>query len=163
EPFRAGVRRYLEAHANGNATTKDFLAAIGAAAGKDVAPAFASFLDQPGLPAVRIEADCSAGAKLRLAQERFVPAGAHDVPPRRAPPRRWRRPRGRAAGPGRGLAPPPPPPRRAERRGRARRLPRLGRRQRRQRRLLPAALHARRAARARRPRRIARPRREAGA
>src|SRR5438270_8903124 len=52
EKFRAGVHRYLTAHADGNATAKEFLAAISTDAGQDVAPAFSSFLDQAGLPLV---------------------------------------------------------------------------------------------------------------
>jgi alanyl aminopeptidase len=88
ETFRAGVRRYLEGHAHRTATTDDFLAAISAAAGRDVKPAFASFLDQPGLPAVRAEAVCGGGAaKVALAQERFAAAGAPA-----AAPARWRIP-----------------------------------------------------------------------
>jgi alanyl aminopeptidase len=89
ERFRAGVRRYLEGHAHRTATTDDFLAAISAAAGRDVKPAFTTFLDQPGLPVVRAEAVCSGGtAKVALAQERF--AAAAGAPG--AAPARWRIP-----------------------------------------------------------------------
>ena len=79
--FRAGVKKYLETHAFKNATTTDFVAAISAAAGRDVAPSFASFLDQPGLPAVNAEVKCSVGGKARilLTQERYVAAGAATV------------------------------------------------------------------------------------
>ena len=46
---------YLTKHANGNATADDFVAAIaGAAARPDVAPAFKTFLDQPGAPLVDV-------------------------------------------------------------------------------------------------------------
>jgi len=84
EPFRAGVHRYLEEHAHKNATTADFVAAISAAAGRDVAPAFSGFLDQPGLPVVSAEAVCAGGkAKVTLAQERFVGAGATGMKPER--------------------------------------------------------------------------------
>jgi alanyl aminopeptidase len=78
ETFRKGIRRYLEAHAHGNATSKDFLAAIDAAAGKAVSPAFSTFLDQPGVPIVKAELACDAGKppRLTLAQERFLPAGS---------------------------------------------------------------------------------------
>src|SRR5262249_50119670 len=48
--FQAGIRAYVHARVDGNATVDDFLGAIGAAAGRDIAPAFHSFLDQPGLP-----------------------------------------------------------------------------------------------------------------
>lgn len=78
ETFRKGIRRYLQAHAHGTATSNDFLAAIGAVAGKAVAPAFSSFLDQPGVPLVHAELKCDAGKppRLALAQERFLPAGS---------------------------------------------------------------------------------------
>ena len=76
EAFRKGVRRYLEEHADSNATAKDFLAAISADAGKDVAPAFSTFLDQPGLPLLEAKVSC-AGEKgtLQLSQSRYLPLG----------------------------------------------------------------------------------------
>jgi alanyl aminopeptidase len=77
EAFRKGVRAYLDRHAWGNATAADFVSALGAAAGRDLAPAFATFLDQTGAPLVTAELACQGGAaKARLRQERFVPAGA---------------------------------------------------------------------------------------
>jgi alanyl aminopeptidase len=83
EVFRAGVRRYLNEHAYGNATAADFLAAVSAAAGRDVAPAFSTFLDQPGVPLVSGEVKCGQGgegARLALAQRRFLPLGSPAVP-----------------------------------------------------------------------------------
>jgi len=77
--FRQGVHDYLVAHANGNATSADFVAAMAKAAARDVAPVFASFIDQPGIPSVDVRLDCAAGAPpaVLLEQHRFVPAGAH--------------------------------------------------------------------------------------
>ncbi|MFP2930564.1 M1 family aminopeptidase, partial [Pyxidicoccus sp. 3LG] len=62
EAFQQGVRRYLEAHARGTATTGDFFHALSAAAGRDVAPAFSTFLDRPGVPRVAMELQCPTGA-----------------------------------------------------------------------------------------------------
>jgi alanyl aminopeptidase len=77
--FRRGVQRYLREHADGNATARDFLAAISAEAGKDVAPAFSTFLDQPGLPLVTAKATCAAGkGRVELSQARYVPLGAEN-------------------------------------------------------------------------------------
>ncbi len=78
EAFRKGIRHYLEAHANGNATSSDFLAALAAEGGKEIAPSFASFLDQPGAPVLSVELACEAGKTpaLRLAQKRFLPLGS---------------------------------------------------------------------------------------
>jgi alanyl aminopeptidase len=83
EKFRTGVRRYLSEHADGNATAADFLAAVSAAAGRDVAPAFSTFLDQPGVPLVSAELKCGQGAepgKLALSQRRFLPLGSPAAP-----------------------------------------------------------------------------------
>jgi alanyl aminopeptidase len=77
ETFRRGIQRYLQVHADGNATARDFLAAISEAAGRDVAPAFDTFLDHPGVPRVQASVRCGAGgATLELAQDRWLPAGS---------------------------------------------------------------------------------------
>lgn len=76
DTFRVGVRAYLAAHAHGNATTAEFLAAITAKAGTDVSAPFSSFLDQVGTPLVTAELQCTGSAsKLLLSQQRFVPVG----------------------------------------------------------------------------------------
>ncbi len=81
EIFRRGVEGYLARYRGGNATTAQFLAAIGEAAGKDVVPAFNSFLDQAGVPLVRVALDCSGGApRIALSQSRFLPPGAPPSP-----------------------------------------------------------------------------------
>jgi len=83
DTFRAGVRRYLSEHAYGNATAADFLAAESAAAGRDIAPAFSTFLDQPGVPLVLGEVKCGEGgepSRLTLAQKRFLPLGSPAAP-----------------------------------------------------------------------------------
>jgi alanyl aminopeptidase len=77
--FRAGVRRYLEGHAYGNASARDFLAAISEPGGRDPVPAaFSTFLDQPGFPLLTVALDCQRGrtARLRIAQERYRPRGS---------------------------------------------------------------------------------------
>ena len=77
EPFRKGVKRYLTEHADGNATAAEFLAAISAESGKDVGPAFSSFLDQGGLPLLSMKVACEGGkGKLQLSQSRYLPLGA---------------------------------------------------------------------------------------
>jgi len=76
EKFRKGVQLYLKQHAWGNATAADFEAGISAAAGHDIAPAFDSFLNQPGFPEVSVTLDCSAKPKLRLSQKRLLPLGS---------------------------------------------------------------------------------------
>ncbi len=79
EPFRRGIRRYLSDHAWGNATAGDLWAALSTASGTDIGPAMASFLDQPGVPVVSVEA--LAGGKVRLRQERYLPFGVENPDP----------------------------------------------------------------------------------
>jgi len=78
DTFQRGIRQYLEQHANSNASSTDFLAAISQAAGKDIAPAFSTFLDEPGVPLVSVTLRCDRGKKptLLLQQERFLPVGS---------------------------------------------------------------------------------------
>jgi alanyl aminopeptidase len=77
EKFQAGVQNYLRAHANGNATASDFLAAISEATGQNVAPAFDTFLDQSGVPEVTVQLSCGGKRppSLQLSQQRLLPVG----------------------------------------------------------------------------------------
>ncbi len=71
--FRAGLRRYLSAHAWGNATAADLFAALAAESGRDVGASLGSFLDQAGLPLLSASLRCDArGPRLSIRQERFL-------------------------------------------------------------------------------------------
>jgi aminopeptidase N len=75
--FRDGLRRYMAAHAFGNATTADLWRALQDATGKPVASIAASFTEQDGVPLVIAETRCEGKTqRLTLQQERFaiVPA-----------------------------------------------------------------------------------------
>ena len=75
--FQRGVRRYMRTHAHGNATAKDFLAALSAEAGQDVSGVLGSFLDQGGAPLVTTRLDCSGKVPVvKLSQRRFLPVGS---------------------------------------------------------------------------------------
>ena len=89
--FQRGVRRYLREFAWKNATASDFVAAISAEAGRDVAPAFSTFLDQAGVPLVTVSLDCPAGKPpvVSLAQSRYLPAGSQG---QAGPAQRWQMP-----------------------------------------------------------------------
>jgi alanyl aminopeptidase len=76
EKFRKGIQLYVKQHANGNATAADFEAAISAAAGRNIAPSFDSFLDQAGVPEVSATLDCTSKPTLKLAQKRLLPIGS---------------------------------------------------------------------------------------
>jgi peptidase M1-like protein/ERAP1-like protein len=81
EVFQRGIRDHLTAHAWGNATSTDFVASISKAAGKDLAPAFATFLEQAGTPEITATTTCEAGKPaVALAQRRYLPPGAAAPP-----------------------------------------------------------------------------------
>jgi aminopeptidase N len=76
--MRDFLRTHVRKHAWKAATSEDFAATLSEAAGPDVARAFRSFIDQPGAPRISAEFQCKPGAptRLKLSQERFVPAGS---------------------------------------------------------------------------------------
>ena len=78
--FREGVQLYLKQHAWGNATASDFEAAMSSVAGQNVAPAFNSFLDQPGVPEVSVALKCGAQPSLDVTQKRSLPVGSQAKP-----------------------------------------------------------------------------------
>ena len=49
-------------------------------AGKNVAPAFNSFLDQPGVPEISVALKCGTKPALELAQKRSLPIGSQAQP-----------------------------------------------------------------------------------
>ncbi|HVX66058.1 MAG TPA: M1 family aminopeptidase [Bryobacteraceae bacterium] len=83
ETFRKGVQGYLKKHADGNATAADFLAALSAAAGRDIAPSFSTFLDQAGVPLLTAELKCGAGKTpvVAVSQRRALPLGSKPPAP----------------------------------------------------------------------------------
>jgi alanyl aminopeptidase len=78
ENFQRAMHNYLEAHAFGNATTQDFLAALGAASKPEYATAFQTFLDQTGVPEMRTTLACTTGktAVVHVEQQRLLPVGS---------------------------------------------------------------------------------------
>jgi cytosol alanyl aminopeptidase len=85
DKFQQGVQDYLRAHAYGNATSADFFAAISKATGQDVAPPFATFLDQSGVPELTVQLSCDKGKTpaLSMSQQRLYPLGASATTERR--------------------------------------------------------------------------------
>ena len=73
DAFRKGVLQYLAAHEWKNATAADLWGALARSAGKDVGGMLATFLDQPGVPLVSV--DAIDGARVRLSQQRFANHG----------------------------------------------------------------------------------------
>ncbi|HEU4407591.1 MAG TPA: M1 family metallopeptidase [Polyangiaceae bacterium] len=89
-PFQAGLKAYLGAHAHGNATSGELLAALEQASGKPVGAVASSFLDRPGVPLVRAKLECKGGpARVLLRQS---PLAAPPAPPGEGPAPPWRVP-----------------------------------------------------------------------
>ena len=78
EAFRSGVLDYVARHAWGNAVGEDLWQALDAASGEQVSSVLASFLEQPGLPLIRVEPE--PGGRLRLRQQRFTTFGVELEP-----------------------------------------------------------------------------------
>ena len=77
EAFRDGIRAYLRAHREGNATARDLFAALGESAGRDVQSAFDTFVGQSGVPLLSAELSCDEGAAtVKLTQSRFLPVAS---------------------------------------------------------------------------------------
>lgn len=73
--FGDGVRRYLQRHEWGNATGRDFIAAL-AADDPQLGPAFESFVEQAGIPRVAVALVCEGAPYLRLSQSPFRVLGS---------------------------------------------------------------------------------------
>ena len=72
ETFRAGVNLYLKEHAYGNATAADFWGAMARASKKPIDEIMPTFVLQPGVPYVGVEAKCEGGnTTLKLSQKRY--------------------------------------------------------------------------------------------
>jgi cytosol alanyl aminopeptidase len=83
DAFRAAIRRYLEAHADGNATLADLLAALSAQK-RGVDAALKSFVEQPGVPLIEGRMQCRSGkVLLEVRQSPSRPLGSE------APDARW--------------------------------------------------------------------------
>jgi puromycin-sensitive aminopeptidase len=73
EIFRKGVNAYLQAHANGNATSADFWQALAKVSAKPVDKIMPTFVMQPGVPLVMVSGSCQVDhTPLKLAQQRFL-------------------------------------------------------------------------------------------
>jgi len=76
ERFRRALQRYLVKYADRNATAAEFLAELSEAE-PAAGDAFATFLDQAGLPLLSVDLLCGReGASLRLSQRRYLPLGS---------------------------------------------------------------------------------------
>jgi cytosol alanyl aminopeptidase len=74
--FQTGVRAYLRKHEWGSAESADLWSALSKSSGRDVSGVASSFLDEPGVPFVRVTLD---GPVVHLAQSRFHGIGAEEL------------------------------------------------------------------------------------
>ena len=77
--FRDAIRTYLRQHSRGNATSTDLIAAVAAQSGDTAAvdAAFKSYIDQPGVPLLSVDVDCSGERPaLIIEQQRYLPLGS---------------------------------------------------------------------------------------
>ncbi len=74
--YRDAIQYHLDRFAFGNADVFDFLESLEHVSGKDIAPAFRSFLFQPGIPLVDVAVNCDDGARVTLSQSRYLPLGS---------------------------------------------------------------------------------------
>lgn len=81
DTFRKGVRRYIDAHRFGSATSDDFFGALAEVAGNPkLVPAMRSFVEQQGVPLLAMR---RVGDKVYVTQLRYTTAGVA------APDTRW--------------------------------------------------------------------------
>src|SRR4030095_14240881 len=74
--FRKGVASYLRKFSFANAAGADFWTEVARATGKPVDRIMKPFIEQPGVPVVKIDAQCQGSAtNVALHQERFVTLG----------------------------------------------------------------------------------------
>ncbi len=78
EVFRKGVNAYLQAHANGNATSADFWQAVAKVSGKPIDQIMPTFVMQPGVPLITVAGEVCLrnSVSLDVAQERFYISAA---------------------------------------------------------------------------------------
>jgi aminopeptidase N len=72
DTFRRGINTYLQAHAYGNATSRDFWTTMADVSGKPVDRILPSFIDQAGAPLLDVSLSCvNNRSLLEVAQRRF--------------------------------------------------------------------------------------------
>jgi alanyl aminopeptidase len=76
--FQRVMHDYLQAHMFGNATAEDFLAQLGRTTKPEYATAFATFLNQTGVPEVKARLNCAQdnSGTIEIQQQRLLPVGS---------------------------------------------------------------------------------------
>jgi aminopeptidase N len=81
DAFRKGVASYIQKYAYGNAAAEDFWNEVTRVTGKPVDRIMASYVDQPGVPVLRVASACQGSSTIvKLHQERFSGAPNSSAP-----------------------------------------------------------------------------------
>jgi len=80
EGFRRGVQNYLRQYAFRTTTASDFLDALSSSSKKDITKPFSTFLEQAGVPVVKVTLDCSKAPALHLEQSRGSTSQVWSIP-----------------------------------------------------------------------------------
>jgi aminopeptidase N len=86
DTFRRGIRRYIAENAWRNARADDLFKALDFVSAQKVGELAGGFLDQPGVPNVKLAWKCGGkggGVELELQQSTWRPLGGAELPPRR--------------------------------------------------------------------------------
>lgn len=77
EDFREGIALFMKRHKGGTATLDDFVNAISIGSGHpEIAPAFRTYIMQPGLPIIETAINCTGSIKeVSFMQSRYYPLG----------------------------------------------------------------------------------------
>lgn len=80
DAFREGVRTHMRRFAHGTADVRDFMESLAQGSGKpEIVPAFETFLNQPGVPLVRVKTSCEGrNLNVDLAQSPYGAANVED-------------------------------------------------------------------------------------
>lgn len=79
DPFREGIRLHMKRFEDGVADADDFMKSLADGSGQaDIAPAFESFILQPGIPLLNVTLSCPTGTSglLTITQSRYAPVGS---------------------------------------------------------------------------------------
>jgi alanyl aminopeptidase len=83
EQFQAGVRLHLKRHQDSTATAEDFIESLAEGSDRsEIAAAFKSFIEQPGVPLISVTLDCkdAQNPRLDVRQARYAPLGSSIKP-----------------------------------------------------------------------------------
>ena len=79
DQFQAGIRLHMDRHQDGTATAEDFISSLAEGSDRtEIAAAFKSYIEQPGVPLMSVSLNCAEGEgpSLEVQQTRYAPLGS---------------------------------------------------------------------------------------